>query len=137
MKLRVSAENLDELRAFVKAYPKMVKALIGESKAEVEDYVLGLIKEGTPVDTGRTKRAWSSVSRKGGLSFRNPEVSAKVLERGLYPGVGPKTVQTGRGIFSTQAPEGILTPIAESQKIKDNISQIFTDSLLDNLRQRL
>jgi hypothetical protein len=31
-----------------------------------------------------------------------------VLEFGLYPGVGPKTVRTSEGVFSTQAPQGMV-----------------------------
>jgi len=137
MKLNISPEGIDELRLFAQAYPKMVKSVIEESKADVESYLLDLIKEGTPVETGKTKRAWTSTKRKGGLSFRNPKVSAKVLDRGLYPGVGPKTVKTGSGIFSTQAPEGILNPIVKSEKVKADLANLFTEAIFKNLNLRL
>lgn len=134
MRLKVSAEGLEILREFTKTYPDLIRSVIDASKDEVEEYVLGLVKQGTPVDTGKTKAAWSSVQRKGGVTFKNPEPAARVLEKGLYPGVGPKTINTGDGIFSTQAPEGIIRPIITDSDTVGQIARVFTNSLMQRLK---
>lgn len=73
--------------------------------------------ENWPVDTGYS-RASIEIPERIALAywrFRITALYANVIERGLYPGVGPKTsqegpedfgegVQVGRGIYPTQKP---------------------------------
>lgn len=56
------------------------------------------------------------------LSAGKAEVSTDVvygpvLEYGRYPGVGPRTVSTGTGIFSRQAAGGIIQPLLDDSSI--------------------
>ena len=68
----------------------------------------------TPVDTGRLRSAWnpSMPVRSFGigkvLTIRNSLPYAPVVEYGRYPGVGPKTVAANDGIYSRQAPRGMM-----------------------------
>lgn len=79
-----------------------------------EDYVTSAGQRGNnslPADLGR----WPIVYITNGLPY------AAVVEYGLYPGIGPKTVSgenptTGGGIFSKQAPVGMVeVTLAEVQ----------------------
>ena len=76
----------------------------------------------TPVGaTHRLQRGWKSPVRFGRLAFKiaTNVPYAPILEYGGYTGVGPKTVKSsprifgsgitvGGGIFSTQAPHGMI-----------------------------
>lgn len=104
----------------------------------------------TPVDDGHLRAAWNIsinneeyVTTPGGkgnwnlptdlgrfpiIYITNGLPYAAVVEYGLYPGIGPKTVAgnnptTGGGIFSRQAPVGMVeVTIAE---IQAGISTVF------------
>ena len=85
----------------------------------------------TPVDTtkrGLTKsfgehmqEQWAvTVEPTGkGATIGNPAKYAFVLERGLYPSPGPRTTASGSGVFSRQAPRGIIKPLLDDPKILD------------------
>lgn len=136
MSLTFEIENFQELAEHFEKFPGELMDLIPESLSEVEVFVLGLLMGKTPVDTGKTKAAWTSVQTQFGLSFTNTDAAIEYLEHGLYPGVGPKTVATERGIFSTQAPDGIIHPLLQDQAVLNTLAKIFLTSLLNNMRSR-
>lgn len=137
IKVSINQEELQEMAHYLGAYPNEIKSVIDESKGKLKDYVYDLLVEGTPKDSGKTRKAWSSVATEYGLSFYNTEVSAYVLEEGKFSGVGPKTVQTGEGIFSTQAPEGIINPIMKDDKELGKIADLLLEEMLKSVRARL
>lgn len=134
MTVTLELQNFYDLALFLERYPGELEKYIPESFSEVEMYMLSVLQGKTPVDTGKTRSAWTSVNTQFGLSFTNPAAAAKYLEEGLYKGVGPKTVATEKGIFSTQAPEGIINPILKDQAVLNTMAQLFFSSLLSNLR---
>lgn len=131
-----SQEELQELAQYLGAFPKEIQSIIDESKGKLKDHLHDLLVEGTPQDSGKTRKAWSSVETEYGLSFFNTEVSAYVLEEGKFSGVGPKTVQTSSGIFSKQAPEGIIQPIMNDDKQLGKIADLLLEEMLKNVRMR-
>lgn len=131
-----SQEDLQEIARYLGAYPHEIKSIVNESKGKLQEYVHEALVEGTPSDSGKTRKAWSSVETEYGLSFYNTEISAYVLEEGKFSGVGPKTVMTSEGIFSKQAPEGIIAPIMKDPKKLSKIADLLLDEMLKNVRAR-
>lgn len=85
---------------------------------------------GTPYSTGAMKGSWSSVQQtSSGFTFGNPKDYSVTLEEGLYTRVGPRTVATGKGIFSRQAPEGVLTPIVADETVLNRVLSLIADQL--------
>jgi len=92
-----------------------------------------LLKDATPVDSGEAKASWTIVRRdETGYSFGNPAPYAHVLEHGSvkgqkpWPQVGPRTVEIGGQIYSSQAPGGILAT-AGAQDFIDKSFKDFMD----------
>jgi len=54
-----------------------------------------------------------------GATIGTDVIYGPVLEFGRYPGVGPRTVATAGGIFSRQAPGGMIKPLIEDPKVFD------------------
>jgi hypothetical protein len=103
--------------------------------------------QGRWVTSGDLKKSWI-----GQLTGDSLEVTAHVakwkypwvLEEGKYPGIGklryglgpggiiqvsPRTVQGNGGIFSKQAPRGILGPIVKDEQLLGQITQSIVDQL--------
>lgn len=91
--------------------------VLEETGRQVRDVVIST----SPVDTGRLKRSWGPVTRRGRLTwgFGTPFPYAPILEYGGYTRTGPRTVAlgggdlgegfvAGSGIYSTQAPLGFV-----------------------------
>lgn len=83
----------------------------------------------TPVGrTGRLKGGWSPVQEMvtgRSLVVENPIEYAYILEEGLYKNVGPRTVAIGAGIYSTQAPGGIVGPLLEDDLSFEKFAELF------------
>ena len=117
---------------------KGLDALIKHLALEIRAKML----QSTPRDTGTAKKSWSPVKREsGGLSFSgglgdgpvarqsfgysfgNTAPYSHILESGSTPGskpwpsAGPRTVEKGGRIYSSQAPGGIM----ETAQIDDYI----------------
>ena len=104
------------------AFREMVQTLTMELRVKA--------MQKTPVATGHLIRTWSNVDfNYGGYSFGNKAAYAPVLETGGYPGVGPRTVQTERGIFSKQAPDGMLAPLLEDRELEETVERIFIEKM--------
>ena len=109
----------------------------------------GIAVAGTPVDTGHAKESWGQIeelkSAGFGLSgapeqgrvFGNTADYAEVLDSGLYPGEGPKTIQTAKGIFSRQAPEGIIDWMEHDTQFHSFLAQLFVQTLQEVLDKEL
>lgn len=74
----------------------------------------------TPVDKGNLQGSWQvdKANPKWGeaVMIYTGEVYAPVVEYGLYPAVGSKTVDSGDGIYSRQAPQGMVRLTAKEMK---------------------
>lgn len=117
----------DALDKLPEALNETVKALAMELRVKA--------MQKTPVATGHLTRAWSSIDYlDGGYSFGNTAIYAPVLDKGRYPGVGPRTVQTGEGIFSKQAPQGMIQPLVEDAELAERIKEIFMAKMNEALR---
>lgn len=89
------------------------------ASSDVRDLALRTIRELTPVGkSGTLQKGWVIVPR-GNKEFEllNKTGYAAVVDEGWFRGVGPKTVYSGHGpghgIFSTQAPFGMIEPFLE------------------------
>lgn len=94
------------VRRRIEATERNVQQVVAETAAEAFSGIV----EKTPVDTGRARASWQlqPIDR---FSWRIVSESTSyihILEYGFFKGVGPKTVQTGEGIFSSQAPAGMV-----------------------------
>jgi hypothetical protein len=70
--------------------------------------VFNRIRTRTPVDTGNARQGWRLQLRPGAAVILNRVRYVEVLEFGGYRGVGPKTQRGPGGIYSRQAPRGMV-----------------------------
>ena len=102
-----------QCKAFEPALRKALMAALKKFRTDVVDR--------TPVGDpsydphpGLAKRSWSNVRKQGtGYAFDNPQSYTVTLEEGLYKHDGPRTVQMSDGIYSTQAPGGMMQPLLD------------------------
>lgn len=113
------------------------------SKGGSKDKTKG--KDGKETDTYHMIDHWSPVftpwsASKGAMItqsvFENPTAYGPMLEFGLYPAdwvhEGGKLVAVGGGVFSTQAPGGILTPLIQDSTL-DDFARSTLQTLLDQI----
>lgn len=105
-----------EVRRIFDNLPEAIEVSIRDIATTLRNLVIGQTPVGIRPNSPRMKQSWSDVERTAtGFAFSNPKDYASVLEEGRYPGVGPRTVATEGGIFSRQAPGGIIGPLLEDQ----------------------
>lgn len=132
----------EDLAAFAKRIEQFGQNVKKEIPNQFSDFI-GVLIDNTPVDTGYLMMNWEAVKTDDGMVFGNSAAYAHVLEEGLYQGVGKtgKTVPgTHRaGIFSSQAPDGIIEPIVREPE-KYGVDERFTvavDKCVDYLMQEV
>lgn len=89
--------------------------------------LLNIVIGGSPVGigpgSGTFKRAWTDVEMvQGGFAFGNSTHYGDILEEGLYPVAGPRTIATSKGIFSNQAPEGVLEHVVDDDQVIERLT---------------
>ena len=139
-----TALTLDVARfnARLAAFVQRVGADVDRVVYKVATDVLRDTVQGWPVDTGHSRAAWWGPRRIGPSAFQigNPTRYARVLEWGLYRGVGPRTVrvsgtrfpggfQVTPGIYSKQKPAAPLR-----RALAKNYGEM-TKQLQANMRQ--
>jgi hypothetical protein len=78
--------------------------------------------------SGAMKASWKLTQMPDGFNLSSALPYASVLERGTYRGTGPRTIATDGGIFSTQAPGGMVKPILDDkQKLKGIVDAICAE----------
>jgi len=130
----LSQESIQAMTALDQVYRDGFKFLLSE-------WYVNLLKElqgRTPVDRTTTKGKAKAVSEHMqaqwelsaemdglGATFGNPAAYGPTLEEGKYPGIGPRTVAQGGGIYSRQAPGGIVKPLLDDpQVLQDNLDMV-------------
>jgi len=128
--VRFRVDGIDEAVRVLASVPKAVKAAIGDAATTLRNLALGR----TPYLTGHLKRGWGAVRpTEKGFSFSNPVEYATILEEGLYPSVGPRTISVAGGIYSRQAPGGMLTPLLENEEILNRVLDVVVRSILEGM----
>jgi len=129
----ISIEGLEDFRDDLGQIDASILDSIEEGIAWLRDAVVNR----TPTDTGYAQSSWGEIERhSNGFSFSNPVEYMSVLEKGLYPGLGPKTVIFQGGIYSSQAPGGIIAPLINDDKILGHVSDLILNGILSNVRKR-
>lgn len=127
----VKVEGLDEFQKDLGT----VEEKVIQGVEEGVEWLRSLIVDRTPVDTGYAQSKWGEVEReRNGFSFSNPVHYMRVLEDGLYPGIGPKTVFFQGGIYSSQAPGGIVGPIVNNERILSKVANRIVSNILSGIR---
>lgn len=96
----------------------------------------------TDKHSGQLKRSWSEVqaSADDSFSFGTNVGYAPTVEQGLYKSAGPRTVSVGgggifsRGIFSRQAPGGMIQPIIDDSDLIDRLVNEIVDRVIAGIR---
>ena len=134
--MTINLSEFEDIRRAFNSVPDAVEEGIKEATA-----LLRKLAEGnTPFDTGRLKGSWSSVQQDIGTlsySFSTDVPYATVLEEGLYEFVGPRTVLTSYGIFSRQAPSGILWPLIEEEDSLQLIIQTVVHAIRQGIQRHV
>jgi hypothetical protein len=123
------------LEEFGAAPSELIDALLGQAEATFTRIIQG----NTPYDPtaedkssgDHIKASWASEIDKQGqsLTIGTDFVYAPVLDFGGYPGVGPRTVAGSGGIFSRQAPAGIIQPILKDASVLDKALEMIAAKL--------
>ena len=127
--------SLDErqIAQLMEALRQVPEAFLAASE-DAGKTVRNLVRGRTPFRTGAMKRSWSPLERvSGGFTFGSDRDYAEMLEYGLYRRVGPRTVQAGDGIYSRQAPGGMIRPILDDEvtlrAVAEQIIRIMEEKL--------
>jgi len=109
IQLTLDKEDIEEFKYWVTEFPELINVYAKEVAKKLREFAVLR----SPVDKGTLQTSWSEVYKDvgGSYSFYAGVPYAYVLELGLYPGVGPKTVAQEGQIYSTQAVGGILAPM--------------------------
>ena len=129
--LNIQIESLDDIRRALEKTPELIDLVIDDAATTLRNLVIGR----TPVGkTGELKKSWSAVERTStGFTFGTDKEYADVLEEGGYRGVGPRTIAYAGGIFSRQAPGGIIAPLLEDEQVMDKILKRIASELVRSI----
>jgi hypothetical protein len=100
------------------AATRKIEADVNKAVTVVSNDLFGHIQMRTPVDTGRLRQGWQIEKTKDGYRIFNALPYAEVVEFGGYKGVGGKTVSNSGGIYSRQAPTGMVRVSIADIKVK-------------------
>lgn len=127
IEITATEKGIDKAVAALQALFTDFEAGVGETIAPA---LHSAVIERTPVGAsayapghpGMAKASWGQVEQvSGGFTFGNPVAYVEALEKGLYPKVGKRTVALAGGIFSQQAPGGIVKPLIEDEAFMTNL----------------
>lgn len=98
-----------------------------------------LVKGGTPVGIGPTKgelkASWTEVEKTStGFTFGTDKEYSEVVEEGKYTNVGPRTMKFQGGIYSRQAPGGMIAPVISDEAVINKALKNITTSLIREMR---
>jgi len=125
------------MRQILTRIPELALEAMGDSAKTLRNIARGRTPVGIGPTQGQLKGAWSEVgmASEGVLGFENPIDYGYVLEGGLYPGVGPRTVAVAGGIYSRQAPGGILGPMLEDDATLGDAVETVTRQVVRELER--
>jgi hypothetical protein len=133
LELNINVEGIESIQSLLSGVPGMFDLAVQDVAKTLRNLVIGR----TPVLTGALKKSWSTVSRTSvGFTFGTDLDYAQILEEGLYRGVGPRTVASGSGVFSRQAPSGIIGPLLEDERMIDRVATEIVRELERQMNQR-
>jgi hypothetical protein len=138
--IKIDQKQVDLFMKWLEEYPEMVKNFTHDLTNTLRDFAIGRTPFGINYEkyktgprfnkkagkktkgrwkpSGQARRSWGAVAKiaEGAWSFSLDLPYASVLEGGTYKGVGPRTAQFGQGIFSSQAPGGMIKPMLEGDE---------------------
>jgi hypothetical protein len=124
--------------------PEQVVAIVEKVKDDVFQVAYEVIQEiqtkvigRTPIGDTRTDphagqliTSWGHIQESDvSFSFSTDVPYAIILEKGLYTGVGPRTVPFEGGIFSSQAPGGMVTPIVTDPNLIKEVVRMLIERI--------
>lgn len=128
----IRVERLAQIFEALAAVEGAVEASLEDVAVFMRSLAIGASPEG---DTARFGTSWGQIEQiEGGFSFTNPLPYAHVLEFGLYPGLGPRTTSGPDGIYSRQAPEGVVRPQVEDPSVAERVAETMAEELARRLR---
>ena len=145
LELTIDANGFRHLSGLLKDFPQ----LIDDAAEQAALTVRNLVRGRTPVGprkagagwradphAGLAKKSWTEVRRVStGFSFGLDVPYANVLEYGGYTSVGPRTVAESGGIFSRQAPGGMITPVLGDPTALKKISALVASEITRGVRK--
>ena len=137
--LTIDIQQLEQVREMLAGSPEAIEAGTRAATELLRDLGVGATPVGVHPFGGALKRSWSAVQVEvsgRSFSFSTPLDYSQTLEEGLYPRVGPRTIAHQGGIYSRQAPGGILGPLLEERDIIDNVVSVVVDAILQGVQRR-
>jgi hypothetical protein len=130
----IKVSGIEQARRILQEVPNAVKVALKDSAITLRGLARGRSPVGIRRGSGEFKNAWGAVEPTArGFSFSNPEEYGQVLEQGLYPSVGPRTISVHGGIYSRQAPGGILSPLIEDDQVINSVLSLIVQQILKGL----
>jgi hypothetical protein len=136
--LDMNFSDISSLRRMLEALPSAVQTAAEDAAKTLKKQASGNIPR--KYSSGDLTRDWneSGIEKTAsGFSFGTDIPYAVVLEEGQYRGVGPHTIAnpTRGGIFSTQAPEGILWPLLNDERNLQKIGEHIARTILKEVQK--
>lgn len=119
------------VRAALERVPDAHRAGVLEAAKTLRLLGLGRTPVGIAPGSPHLKKEWSNVEYEaGGFSFGNPTPYAGVIEEGTYPHAGPRTIAVDGGVYSRQAPGGILAPLLRDESQMEAIVDLVLKTII-------
>ena len=136
LNFNIYLEGAERLSKALDKLPQVARTGIEDSLTTIRNLVIGRTPVGIRKKDEHLKQSWSKVQETSeGFAFSTDKDYATILEEGLYNKVGPRTIQTEGGIFSRQAPGGIIGPIVEDEKLIEGAVSQIVDVLADYIER--
>lgn len=143
LKIKTDPQDIDNaIKIILGGIPgKGVEDALRGISTKVKNIIQGKSPVGIGDTSGNFKKSWSGLQKiGGGVSFKtasyawtNLKSYGAILEEGTYPGIGPRTITSGQGIYSKQAVGGVLQPLVDNNSFVDFIVGSIADKIVEQL----
>ena len=146
LQMTFEADNEEFRKNFGREARKIPKSVIDKAVRESEKFIKAELVSRTPVGIkstpsqgrgpGNLRVGWSDLKKvSGGFAFDNPVEYSEVVEGGGYVGLGPRTVEQGGQIYSSQAPGGIVQPLITNEVFINQLSDRLAKSIDKHMKK--
>lgn len=124
-------EGFGQVREIINRLPELQREALREVAIRMRRMVRGRTPVGLPGESQDIKGSWSSIEMTAnGFTFGTDKPYAVTLEEGLYSGLGDRTMPHGSGIFSSQAPGGMIQPILDDDRLMRRIGELVVSEMV-------
>lgn len=137
LELNINVEGIDPIIRLLGDVPQVFDIAVNDVATTLRNLVIGRTPIGVKPHGGTLKKSWSNVSRTStGFTFGTGLDYAQILEEGLYPSAGPRTIEVEGGVYSRQAEGGIIGPLLRDETLLNRIATSVVETVQRELNRR-